>query len=104
MSTNLSNLQQLTVYINLAASLFLYISIFSDYVKHWPRLAKLGYALLSGSLLIEAILSVLFYPPPFQEEIRAAKSIAILILSVSLSAVMLWKRHSWRVHHVTNRA
>ena len=99
MSSDLSLFQQLSIIVNLATSLFLYLSIFSEYVKPWPRTAKLGYAALAGLLLIEAVLSFLFNPPPYQEELKILKHVALLILGLSLSAVMLWKRHCWYLTH-----
>ena len=94
-----SNFQQLTILVNLATSLFLYMSIFSEYIKPWPRLARLGYALLAGSLLIESALALIYTPPPYKEEFRFIESLALLVVGLSLSAFTLWTRHCWFKTH-----
>jgi hypothetical protein len=94
-----TSLQELTILVNLVTSLFLYLSIFSAYVKPWPKAAKLGYAVLAGTLLVESILCILYTPPPYKAELRFVESMALLIIGLSLSAFTLWKRHCWVKEH-----
>ena len=82
--------------INLITSLFLYISIFSDFLKHWPKLAKLGYAVLIGVLLIESVMNLLMSPPlPYQQEIYVVKHFALFVIGSALCFFIFQKKKNW---------
>lgn len=82
--------------INVLTSLFLYISIFSDFIKPWPKLAKLGYAVLTGVLLLESMMSLIMAPPlPYTEELYVVKHIALFVIGAALCFFILQKKRHW---------
>lgn len=87
-------------FVNLSTSLFLYLSIFSEFIKPWPKLAKLGYALLSGVLLIESVLNILIAPPlPYQQELYVVKHFALFIIGSALCFFVFKKKKHWEHCH-----
>lgn len=86
--------------INILTSLFLYISIFSDFIKPWPKLAKLGYAVLTGVLLLESLMSLIVSPPlPYTEELYVVKHIALFIIGAALCFFIIQKKRHWEHDH-----
>jgi len=86
--------------VNLLTSLFLYISIFSDFIKHWPKIAKLGYAVLSGALLVESVMNLLIAPPlPYQQELYVVKHLALFVISLTLCFFIFQKKKLWDSCH-----
>ncbi len=82
--------------LNLLTSLFLYISIFSEFIKPWPKLAKLGYAVLTGVLLVESVMNLLVAPPlPYQQEIYVVKHFALFVIGSALCFFIFQKKKSW---------
>lgn len=91
--------------VNLATSLFLYMSIFSDYIKPWPKFAKLGYAILTGVLLVESLMNLIVSPPlPYQEEIYVVKHIALFLIGSALCFFMFKKKQRWEHTHPSAKA
>lgn len=91
---------QFVYIVNTATSLFLYASIFSDYIKPWPKFAKLGYAILTGVLLVESMMNLVFAPPlPYQEEIYLVKHTALFIIGSALCFFMFKKKKKWEHNH-----
>ncbi len=86
--------------INILTSLFLYISIFSDFIKPWPKLAKLGYAVLTGVLLLESMMSLIVAPPlPYTEGLYVVKHIALFVIGAALCFFILQKKRHWEHDH-----
>lgn len=86
--------------VNLATSLFLYISIFSDYIRPWPKIAKLGYAVLSGVLLLESVMNLFISPPlPYQQEIYAVKHLALFVIGSALCFFIVQRKKKWESCH-----
>ena len=89
--------------INILTSLFLYISIFSDFIKPWPKLAKLGYAVLTGVLLLESMMSLIVAPPlPYTEELYVVKHIALFVIGSALCFFILQKKRHWEHDHASS--
>jgi hypothetical protein len=80
---------------NLATSLFLWVATFSPHVSSWPIVARLGFVLVSCSMMMESVLylvtgklSILGIP------VYQIEHLGLSLIGSSLCLGIIWQKYS----------